>query len=115
MKENKPTGRNSICAGALAFIVSLMSQWSCPATASAAAAINVRASEIGAHLDTSLMKGGGTDDTAGLPRVLCQGAKGRAANIIIHGAALGRGLVFYANTQKMGTRAGGAVFQNNSR
>ena len=58
----------------------------------------VFASAVGASLDTDLLKGGGTDDTAVLQAVLDRAAGGKPVHLVIDGAALVSGLNVYGNT-----------------
>jgi hypothetical protein len=71
----------------------LMSQAMAPKTE-----VRVIASLAGAHLDSNLMTGGGTDDTEILQRLLDGAANARPVHLIIDGAALARGLNVYGNT-----------------
>ncbi len=57
----------------------------------------IRASEIGAKLDSNVYTGGGTDDTAVLQRALNE-AKNGGVHLILDGAALVSGLVVHSNT-----------------
>lgn len=58
----------------------------------------VFASAANAALDSHLLNGGGTDDTATLQRVLDQAAEGHPIHLVIDGAALVSGLNVYGNT-----------------
>ena len=57
----------------------------------------LRASEIGAKLDSNVAYGGGTDDTAVLQKALDE-AKSGGVHLILDGAALVTGLVVHSNT-----------------
>lgn len=57
----------------------------------------IRASEIGAKLDSNVRTGGGTDDTAVLQKALDE-AKCGGVHLILDGAALVKGLVVHSNT-----------------
>src|SRR5690349_13108691 len=70
---------------------------------------SVLASAAGAVLDTDLVKGGGTDDTAALQAVLDRAAQGQPVHLVIDGAALVSGLNVYANTT-LECLAGGGLF-----
>jgi hypothetical protein len=52
----------------------------------------VRASSAGGHLDTDLMRGGGSDDTVVFQRLLDGATKGKPVHLIIDGPALVSGL-----------------------
>jgi len=67
-------------------------------SAALAADTVVRASALGAHLDTNLMNGGGTDDTATLQRFLDRAATGIPIDLIVDGPVLVSGLDVYGNT-----------------
>ena len=58
----------------------------------------VFASSVGAHLDSDLLKGGGTDDTQVLQAVLDRAIRGKPVDLIIDGPALVAGLNVYGNT-----------------
>ena len=58
----------------------------------------VYASQAGARLDSSVISGGGTDDTAAIQAILDQAPKLGNLHVIVDGAALVRGLDVYANT-----------------
>lgn len=58
----------------------------------------VLASEQDAALDSNLMTGGGTDDTAVLQRILNKAEKGHPVHLIVDGPALVSGLDVYGNT-----------------
>lgn len=83
-------------------------------TAAAAAGPIVHASSAGAHLDTDLMKGGGTDDTAVLQRLLDGAAGGRPIHLMIDGPALVSGLNAYGKTTIECTAGGGLYLKDNS-
>src|SRR5262249_32071540 len=74
----------------------------------------VRASTAGAHLDSDLMKGGGTDDTAVLQQLLDRAAGGKPLHLIIDGAALVGGLNVYGNTAIECTAGGGLYLKDGS-
>jgi hypothetical protein len=86
----------------------LMSQAMTPQTE-----FQVIASRAGAHLDSNLMTGGGTDDTEVLQRLL-DGAVNRPVHLIIDGAALVRGLNVYGNTTIECTAGGGLYLKDGS-
>lgn len=67
----------------------------------------VRASEAGAALDTDLLKGGGTDDTEVLQRILDRAADGSPLHVILDGPALVSGLDVYGHTTIEGTAGAG--------
>jgi hypothetical protein len=71
------------------------------------ATVLVRASETGAVLDSDLARGGGTDDTAALQRVLNRARAGRAVHLIVDGPARISGLDVYSNTIIECTTGGG--------
>jgi hypothetical protein len=56
------------------------------------------ASAAGAALDSHLLRGGGTDDTAALQRVLDRAKDGEAVHLVLDGPALVSGLDVYSNT-----------------
>ena len=58
----------------------------------------VYASRTGAKLDSNVLTGGGTDDTAALQAALDQAPKLGHLRLVMDGAALVRGLTIYANT-----------------
>ena len=74
----------------------------------------VRASMAGAALDTNLLSGGGTDDTAALQRALDNASSGRAVHLIIDGPALVSGLDVYGHTTIECTAGGGLYLKENS-
>lgn len=74
----------------------------------------VLASNAGAALDSDLMRGGGTDDTATLQRVLDRGKSGRPVHLIVDGAALVHGLEVYGNTTFECVRGGGLYLKDGS-
>lgn len=84
------------------------------ATVSTAAAAIVWASAAGAKLDTDLLKGGGTDDTAALQRVLDRAANGTPLHLIIDGPALVSGLEVYGNTTIEFTTEAGLYLKDHS-
>jgi len=61
-------------------------------------ASTVYASQAGARLDSSVLSGGGTDDTTAIQAILDQAPKLGNLHLIVDGAALVRGLDVYANT-----------------
>jgi hypothetical protein len=58
----------------------------------------LRASEAGAALDTDLLAGGGTDDTAVLQALLDRAARDGSAHVVIDGPAAVSGLAIHGNT-----------------
>lgn len=74
----------------------------------------VRASQAGAALDSDLMKGGGTDDTAVLQRVLDRAKKGRGVHLIIDGPALVSGIDIFSNSTIECTGGGGLYLKDRS-
>jgi hypothetical protein len=58
----------------------------------------VYASEVGAALDSDLLRGGGTDDTVALQRVLDRAKDGGPVHLVIDGPALVSGLDIYSHT-----------------
>lgn len=95
----------------LLIIVSLLSG---PASAYSAVAFVERASSAGARLDSDLLRGGGTDDTPVLQRVLDVAADGRPVHLIIDGPALVSGLNVYGNTTVECNVGGGLYLRDNS-
>ena len=79
-----------------------------------AAGTIVFASSAGAHIDSDLMKGGGTDDTAVLQGLLDDAASGKAVHLVIDGPALVSGLNVYGNTTVECTAGGGLYLKDNS-
>jgi hypothetical protein len=67
-------------------------------SAARTAPVTVLASEVGAKLDSNLMKGGGTDDTTILQRILDRAGEENPVTLIIDGPALVSGLVVGSNT-----------------
>lgn len=74
----------------------------------------LRASSVGAQLDTDLMKGGGTDDTAVLQRVLDLASDGTPVHLIVDGAALVSGLNAHRNTTIECLDGGGLYLKDGS-
>jgi hypothetical protein len=74
----------------------------------------VRASEAGAHLDSDLLKGGGTDDTGVLQRLLDRARNGRPVHLILDGPSLVSGLDMYGNTTLECTAGGGLYLKDAS-
>ncbi|GFE91876.1 hypothetical protein [Steroidobacter agaridevorans] len=74
----------------------------------------VRASEVGAHLDSDLMKGGGTDDTSILQGILDRAKGGEGVHLIIDGPALVTGLDIYSNSTIECTGGGGLYLKDGS-
>ena len=58
----------------------------------------VKASEVGALLDSNLVTGGGHDDTPILQNVLDRAKSGNAVQLVIDGPALISGLNVYGHT-----------------
>jgi len=58
----------------------------------------VIASEAGAHLDSDVNKGGGTDDTALIQAILDRAPKLGALKLVVDGAILVKGLKVHSNT-----------------
>lgn len=82
--------------------------------ATPAAAEVVFASQAGAHLDSDLMKGGGTDDTSVLQHALDRASGGHSLLLIIDGVALVSGLDVYSGTTVECTAGGGLFLKDNS-
>jgi hypothetical protein len=74
----------------------------------------VLASAAGARLDSNLLKGGGTDDTAVLQAVLDRAAAGTPVQLVVDGPALVRGLDVYGNTTLECTEGGGLYQKDGS-
>lgn len=72
------------------------------------------ASRFGAALDSNLMTGGGTDDTAPLQNVLNRAERGAPIHLIIDGSALVTGLNVYGNTTIECITGGGLYLKGNS-
>lgn len=72
------------------------------------------ASKAGASLDTDLLKGGGSDDTAILQRLLDRAVDGKGVHLIIDGPALISGLTVYGRTTVECTAGGGFYLKDNS-
>jgi hypothetical protein len=72
------------------------------------------ASHGGAHLDTDLIKGGGTDDTAVLQALLDRAKDGSPVHLIIDGPSLVSGLNAYGNTTIEFTAGAGLYLKDNS-
>jgi len=74
----------------------------------------IHASEAGAALDSDLLNGGGTDDTAALQSVLDRAANGTPVHLVIDGPALVGGLNVYGNTTIEGINNGGLYLKDGS-
>lgn len=74
----------------------------------------VLASAAGAALNSDLMKGGGTDDTAALQSILDRAKAGRAVHLVVDGPALVSGLEVYSRTIIECTSGGGLYLKNGS-
>lgn len=74
----------------------------------------VHASQAGAKLDTNLLKGDGTDDTAALQQLLDRAKDGHAVHIIVDGPALVTGLEIYGNTTLEFTPGAGLYLRDGS-
>src|SRR5688500_13687323 len=74
----------------------------------------VLASRAGAALDSHLIEGGGTDDTAILQRILDGAAHGRPVHLVVDGPALIRGLSIYSHTTIECTAGGGFYLKDHS-
>lgn len=74
----------------------------------------VRASSAGAKLDSDLIRGGGTNDTRVLQRLLDHAKSGKAVHLILDGPALVSGLDVYGNTVIECTAGGGLFLQDGS-
>jgi hypothetical protein len=85
------------------------------AYAPATPTVVARASTVGAHLDSDLLKGGGTDDTLPLQGLLDKAASGPAVHLIIDGPALVSGLNLYGNTTIECTAGAGLYLKDGSR
>jgi hypothetical protein len=104
-------GGNLLPKMAAAFGALMMLAWHAPVYA---AATGVRASGAGAHLDSDLMKGGGTDDTAVLQSLLDGATEGRPVHLVIDGPALVSGLNVHGNTTIECTAGGGLYLKDQS-
>jgi hypothetical protein len=74
----------------------------------------ILASEAGAALDTDLMTGGGTDDTAALQAVLDRARDGDPVHLVLDGPALVSGLDIHGNTTIEGTAGAGLYLADGS-
>jgi hypothetical protein len=74
----------------------------------------IRASEAGAALDSDLMHGGGTDDTAVLQGLLDQARDGAPLHLVIDGPALVSGLAVWSNTTIEFPRGAGLYLRDGS-
>lgn len=74
----------------------------------------LRASELGAALDTDLMTGGGTDDTAVLQAALDRAADGSPVHLVLDGAARVSGLDVYGGTTIEGVAGAGLYLADGS-
>jgi hypothetical protein len=74
----------------------------------------IRASEAGAALDTDLLTGGGTDDTAVLQGILDRARDGDPVHLVLDGPALVRGLDVHGNTTIEGTAGAGLYLADGS-
>lgn len=74
----------------------------------------IRASEVGAVLNSDLMAGGGTDDTTVLQAALDRAAGGRAVHLIVDGVALVHGLNVYGNSTIECINGGGLYLKDGS-
>lgn len=74
----------------------------------------VSASSAGAVLDSDLLRGGGTDDTSTLQKLLDVAKTGRAVHLLIDGPALVSGLNVYGHTTIECTAGGGLYLKDNS-
>jgi len=101
--------RTPLTGGILSVLALLASS-----TVVAKAGAIVRASAAGAHLDTHLLKGGGTDDTAVLQRLLDSASGGRPVHLILDGPALVSGLNIYGNTTLECTAGAGLYLKDGS-
>jgi len=73
------------------------------------------ASKAGAALNTDLLRGGGTDDTAILQSVLDRAAGGKPVHLIVDGPALVSGLDVYGNTAIEFSAGGGLYLKAGDR
>lgn len=85
-----------------------------PSTTEAPVARTAFASMAGAALDSNLMTGGGTDDTAVLQKILNKAEKGLPVHLIIDGPALVSGLNIYGNTTIECVAGGGLYLKTGS-
>jgi len=76
--------------------------------------VPVRASQAGAKLDADLLKGGGTDDTAVLQRLLDRAKDGAPVHVIVDGPAVVRGLEIYGNTVLEFTAGAGLYLEDHA-
>jgi hypothetical protein len=81
---------------------------------SSPAAAGTLASSAGAMMDSDLINGGGTDDTAALQAVLNRASAGRPVHLVIDGAALVSGLNVYGNTTVECVAGGGLYLKDGS-
>ncbi len=96
------------------WIVGAIALFACRAPDAHAAGASVLASSAGARLDSNLMTGGGTDDTAVLQRILDGAAAGKSVHLIVDGPALVSGLNIHSNTTVECTAGGGFYLKDNS-
>jgi hypothetical protein len=109
IQSSNKTGEQVMSKVVLALGVFLLLPQEAPATASTL----VLASAAGAKLDSNLMSGGGTDDTAALQRWLDGAANGKGVHLVIDGPALVSGLNVYGNTT-IECKAGGGLYLKGS-
>jgi hypothetical protein len=72
------------------------------------------ASKAGASLDTDLLAGGGSDDTATLQRLLDRAADGKGFHLVVDGPALISGLTVYGKTTIECMAGGGFYLKDGS-
>lgn len=85
-----------------------------PSTTQAPVGRTVHASVAGAKLDSNLMKGGGTDDTAVLQKILNEAENGSPIRLIIDGPTLVSGLNVYGSTTLECIEGGGLYLKTGS-
>ena len=115
----------AILTAVICIVPALYVELTTPATAIAAAPpavadsdslrSTVLASKEGAALDSDPLRGGGTDDTAVLQRVLNRAMNGQPVHLLVDGTALVSGLNVYGNTTIDCVEGGGFFLRENSR
>jgi hypothetical protein len=116
MKNSKTASRIAVLSGlTILQVATYVSVTNAQPSAEAATGRVVYASEAGAALDSNLMTGGGTDDTAVLQKILNRAEKGSALHLIIDGPALVSGLEIYSHTTVECTAGGGIFLKDGSK
>ena len=98
--------------GAASLVIAMLCR--IPSASAEAATAPVWASAAGARLDSDLLQGGGTDDTAVLQRQLNVASKGKSVHLVIDGPALVSGLNVYGNTTIECATGGGLYLKDYS-